>query len=154
MRPEVRAHYEEDASERDRLAALREARRVLRRGGLLAAAVISRVASTADGLTYGLLDEPGFEDIVERDLRDGVHIVPDHRPELFTTTHFHWPEEACDEVVEAGFTDVAASRSRAWRRGSRTSRPGSRTPPAATGCSRRSAGWSRCPRCWRPRRTC
>jgi SAM-dependent methyltransferase len=92
----------------ERLAALREASRVLRPGGLLAAAVISRVASTADGLKYGLLDEPGFEDIVERDVRDGAHIVPDHRPELFTTTHFHWPDEACGEVREAGFTDVAA----------------------------------------------
>jgi SAM-dependent methyltransferase len=92
----------------ERLAALREARRVLRPGGLLAAAVISRLASTADGLKYGLLDEPGFEDIVERDVRDGAHIVPDHRPELFTTTHFHWPDEACGEVREAGFTDVAA----------------------------------------------
>jgi hypothetical protein len=66
------------------------------------------VASTADGLRYGLLDEPGFEDIVERDLRDGAHVVPEHRPELFTTTHFHWPDEACAEVLEAGFTDVAA----------------------------------------------
>ena len=92
----------------DRLTALRDALRVLRPGGLLAAAVISRVASTADGLRYGLLDEPGFEDIVERDLRDGAHLVPEHRPELFTTTHFHWPEEACEEVLEAGFTDVAA----------------------------------------------
>ena len=81
---------------------------MLRPGGLLAAAVISRVASTADGLRYGLLDEPGFEGIIERDLREGAHIVPDHRPELFTTTHFHWPDEACDEVREAGFTDVAA----------------------------------------------
>jgi SAM-dependent methyltransferase len=92
----------------DRLTALRDALRVLRPGGLLAAAVISRVASTADGLRYGLLDEPGFEDIVERDLRDGAHVVPEHRPELFTTTHFHWPDEACAEVLEAGFTDVAA----------------------------------------------
>jgi SAM-dependent methyltransferase len=92
----------------ERLAALCEARRVLRPGGFVAAAVISRAASTADGLRYGLLDEDGFEAIVERDLREGRHVVPDHRPELFTTTHFHWPEEAVGEVDEAGFTDATA----------------------------------------------
>jgi SAM-dependent methyltransferase len=75
----------------ERLAALREARRVLRPGGVVAAAIISRFASTADGLRFGLLDEPGFDEVVEGDLREGAHLVPEHRPELFTTTHFHWP---------------------------------------------------------------
>jgi SAM-dependent methyltransferase len=92
----------------ERLAALREARRVLRPGGVVAAAIISRFASTADGLRFGLLDEPGFEEVVERDLREGAHLVPEHRPELFTTTHFHWPDEACGELRDAGFADVAA----------------------------------------------
>jgi SAM-dependent methyltransferase len=95
--------------ERDeRLAALREARRVLRPGGLLAAAVISRAASTGDGLRYALLDEEGFEAIAERDVREGRHVVPEHRPELFTTTYFHWPEEAVEELREAGLTEVEA----------------------------------------------
>jgi hypothetical protein len=70
--------------------------------------VISRVASTADGLGLGLLDEEGFEAIIERDLAEGRHVVPDNRPELFTTTYFHWPEEARDEVAAAGFRDVEA----------------------------------------------
>ena len=49
----------------------------LRRGGrcalsgVLAAAAISRFASTCDGLLRGYLDEPGFETIVERDVREG-----------------------------------------------------------------------------------
>jgi hypothetical protein len=30
------------------------------------------------------------------------------RPELFTTTHFHWPDEACGELCDVGFADVAA----------------------------------------------
>jgi SAM-dependent methyltransferase len=92
----------------ERLAALREARRVLRAGGLLAAAVITRAASTGDGLRYGLLDDEGFEAIVERDLREGRHVVPGHRPELFTTTHFHWPDEAVAELTDAGFAGVEA----------------------------------------------
>src|SRR4051794_27518547 len=60
----------------DRVAALAEARRVVRRGGVVAAAAISRYASTIDGLR-GLFDEEGFEAVVEQDLRDGRHVNPE-----------------------------------------------------------------------------
>jgi len=86
----------------DRVRALAEARRVLRPGGVLAAAAISRFASTCDGLLRGYLDEPDFEAIVERDLRDGQHRNPTGRPEWFTTAYFHLPEELGQEVTEAG----------------------------------------------------
>jgi hypothetical protein len=76
--------------------------RWLRPGGVLAAAAISRFASTLDGLLRGYLDEPGFEAIVERDLRDGQHRNPTGRPEWFTTAYFHLPEELAQEVGEAG----------------------------------------------------
>jgi ubiquinone/menaquinone biosynthesis C-methylase UbiE len=42
----------------DRLAALREARRVLTPGGVLAAATISRLASTFDGFGRGYFADP------------------------------------------------------------------------------------------------
>jgi len=42
----------------DRLQALREARRVLTRPGILVAAAISRYASALDGLVRGLLRDP------------------------------------------------------------------------------------------------
>jgi hypothetical protein len=71
-------------------------------GWVLAAAAISRFASTLDGLLRGYLDEPGFEAIVERDLRDGQHRNPTGRPEWFTTAYFHLPEELAQEVGEAG----------------------------------------------------
>jgi SAM-dependent methyltransferase len=86
----------------DRLRALAEARRVLRPDGVLAAAAISRFASTCDGLLRGYLDEPGFEAIVEGDLRDGQHRNPTGRPEWFTTAYFHLPDELALEVAEAG----------------------------------------------------
>src|SRR5205823_14844698 len=44
----------------DRIRALSEARRVLRPGGVLVAAAISRHASLLDGLTRGLVDDPAF----------------------------------------------------------------------------------------------
>jgi SAM-dependent methyltransferase len=86
----------------DRVRALVEARRVLRPGGVLAAAAISRFASMLDGLARGHLDDPDFEAIVERDLRDGQHRNPTGRPEWFTTAYFHLPEELGQEVTEAG----------------------------------------------------
>ncbi|HEX6677075.1 MAG TPA: class I SAM-dependent methyltransferase [Actinomycetes bacterium] len=86
----------------DRIAALAEARRVLRPGGVLAAAAISRFASTYDGLLRGFIDELGFEAIVERDVREGQHRNPTGRPHWFTTAFFHLPGELAEEVGEAG----------------------------------------------------
>ena len=100
----------------DRLRALAEARRVLRPGGIVVAAAISRFASTLDGLLRGYLDEPGFEAIVEGDLRDGQHRNPATRPEWFTTAYFHLPEELGREVTEAGLRleAVLAVEGPAW----------------------------------------
>jgi SAM-dependent methyltransferase len=87
---------------KDRLAALREARRVLRPGGVLVAAAISRFASALDGLRSGYLDDPAFAEIVERDLEDGHHRNPTNHPAYFTTAFFHRPEELRSEVEDAG----------------------------------------------------
>jgi SAM-dependent methyltransferase len=86
----------------DRLQALREAYRVVRPGGVVAAAAISRFASTYDGLLRGFLEDPRFEEIVERDVREGQHRNPTGRPDWFTTAYFHLPEELRYEVTEAG----------------------------------------------------
>lgn len=85
----------------DRLAALGEARRVLRPGGLLAAAAISRFASLLDGLLRDLLDADGWA-LVQRDLADGKHL-PEGDHALFTNAYFHRPEELQAEVEAAGF---------------------------------------------------
>jgi SAM-dependent methyltransferase len=89
----------------DRLAALREAHRVLRPGGLVAGAAISRFASLLDGLYGGYLSDPKFWPVVERDLEEGQHRSPQSPGELpiFTTAYFHRPEELRAEVEEAGF---------------------------------------------------
>jgi SAM-dependent methyltransferase len=88
----------------DRIAALREARRVLKTGGLLLSAYISRFASACDGIQEGALRDPVFAEIVNRDLTDGVHRNPTRRPEWFTTAYFHRPEEIAPEIAQAGLT--------------------------------------------------
>ena len=90
-------------SAHDRHTALVEAFRVLRRGGVLVAAGISRSASALDGLARELLGDPEFGRIVERDLRDGHHENPTDRIDYFTTAYFHRPDELRQEVADAGF---------------------------------------------------
>lgn len=90
----------------DRARAVAEARRVLRPGAPMLAAAISRFAPALDGLARGLLLEPGFEEVVERDLRDGQHRNPTRHPRWFTTAYFHEPAELKRELVDAGFGRV------------------------------------------------
>ncbi len=90
----------------DRLAALREAYRVLKPGGVIFAAAISRFASLSDGLFRGYFKDPAFRDIVAGDLATGQHRNPTNNPAYFTTAYFHRPEDLVREVSEAGFENV------------------------------------------------
>jgi ubiquinone/menaquinone biosynthesis C-methylase UbiE len=86
----------------DRLRALEEATRVLKRGGRLFAAAISRWASALDGLSRELLLDERFARILEQDLRDGQHRNPTERLDYFTTSFFHHPDQLAEEIRAAG----------------------------------------------------
>jgi hypothetical protein len=79
---------------------------VVRPGGFVFVAAISRFASLFDGLSRELLIDPRFASIVEQDLRDGQHRNPDRVPQWFTTAYFHHPAELPDEASEAGLDCV------------------------------------------------
>ena len=87
----------------DRLTCLREARRVLRPGGLLWAAAISHFASLLDSLSHGFFDDPVFESILDGDLKDGQHRNPTNNPIYFTDAFFHRPGELSRDLLAAGF---------------------------------------------------
>jgi len=89
----------------DRLSALSEAYRVLRTGGVLLAAGISRFASTLDGLRSEFLKDPRFVEIVNGDLKNGLHRNPTDNPDYFMDTFFHHPDELKAEVSNTGFKD-------------------------------------------------
>ena len=90
----------------DRIRALAEARRVCRPGGVVIVAVISRFASTLDGMREGYLEDPAFAAVAEADRRDGQHRNPTRHPAYFTTAYFHHPEEPAEECRAAGLKAV------------------------------------------------
>jgi ubiquinone/menaquinone biosynthesis C-methylase UbiE len=86
----------------DRVTALREAQRIVRKGGRVLAVGISRFASAFDGLFRRLLDDPTFVPIVQRDVAEGQHRNPTNHPDYFTTAFFPHPEEFKSEVEDTG----------------------------------------------------
>ena len=89
-----------------RLMALAEAKRIVKPGGVVFAAGISRFAALHDGFAREKLFEPGFLEMAEHDLATGVHLNPEQQPGWFTTACFHRPEELENEMTAAGFADV------------------------------------------------
>jgi SAM-dependent methyltransferase len=93
--------------EEDRLAALREAVRVVRPGGTIVVAAISRYASALDGLVRRLTLDPAFKQIRDRDLIDGQHRNEGGTGQYFTTAYFHRPEDLAAEMHQAGLRAVS-----------------------------------------------
>jgi ubiquinone/menaquinone biosynthesis C-methylase UbiE len=94
-------------SREDRLIALREAKRILRPGGVLLAVAITRYGSTLAGLKYWWLDEPAILEMIRREVTEGLHIKPPGWPDLFTTSYFHRPGELDSELEDAGLVHEA-----------------------------------------------
>jgi ubiquinone/menaquinone biosynthesis C-methylase UbiE len=100
----------------DRLACLKEACRVLRPGGLLWGAGISRFASLFDSLSAGFFDDPAFAAILARDLEEGQHRNSSGNPIYFTDAFFHRPGELSRDFLAAGFQvmEIAAIEGPGW----------------------------------------
>jgi ubiquinone/menaquinone biosynthesis C-methylase UbiE len=91
----------------DRVRAIEESGRVLRVGGRLFAATITRVASLVDALSRDLLGDAAFLSIVQRDIQTGQHRNPTDDISYFTDTFFHRRDEIRTEMEDAGFEVVA-----------------------------------------------
>lgn len=100
----------------DREEALKEAYRVLKKGGLIFSVGISRYASLLDGYFRNLIKDPDFFQIVEEDISNGQHRNFTNKLAYFTTAYFHQPEELKEEVSCAGFKiqDTIAIESFGW----------------------------------------
>jgi len=92
----------------ERLQALTEAFRVLKKGGLLVAAGISKFSSMTWGVSvYGekndFLDDPVFFNMIKEEMATGDHIRPKEYPNFIAESYFTTSEEMKNEMVEAGF---------------------------------------------------
>jgi ubiquinone/menaquinone biosynthesis C-methylase UbiE len=106
----------------ERLLALRESYRLLKPGGLLFTAAISRYATTlwavsVYGVKNNLLDEPVFRHMIEREIKDGNHIKnPASNYKGIGRSYFHLPGELESEIDSTGFmnTDVRGILGPCW----------------------------------------
>lgn len=105
----------------ERQLALKECLRLLKPGGLLFTAAITRYATTLWAVTTydrnGLLDETEFYEMLNREIKTGDHIKnPKSRYRGMGRSYFHLPGELKAEIETAGFrgTDVVGVIGPCW----------------------------------------
>ncbi|HEY7595963.1 MAG TPA: class I SAM-dependent methyltransferase [Actinophytocola sp.] len=86
----------------DRVRAYAEARRVVRPGGVVLGATISRWAPCYEVLLNGMAGSPEFVAAMRRSLDTGIRRDTLHLGDGFTTVYFHRPDELPGEVADAG----------------------------------------------------
>ena len=105
----------------DRMKALSEAWRVLKDGGILITAGISKFSSATWALSvYGngvdFIDDDIYMNMLEREMSKGEHIRPEEYPYVVANAYFHTIGGLRDEVREAGFevTESVAVEGCSW----------------------------------------
>jgi SAM-dependent methyltransferase len=86
----------------DRLRALGECKRVVRKGGRVLCGAISRFASMLAGFRFSRFDDPEFEAMVDRDLTGSQHRNPVAASRHLSTAFLHRPNELRYEIVTSG----------------------------------------------------
>lgn len=91
----------------ERLRALREATRILKKGAYLLGFAINRSASTIACLLNGLIHDRAFFEMCLEELTTGNHHPPSERPGILPKAYYHDPAELKKEIEEAGLEYVA-----------------------------------------------
>jgi ubiquinone/menaquinone biosynthesis C-methylase UbiE len=92
---------------RDRLAALRESRRILKKSGVLLAVAISRYAGAIAGLLTDRVWKPDFIESCRVEITSGIRrvsseAVRQRKVKPINTAYFHLPDEFSNEIKSAG----------------------------------------------------
>ena len=90
----------------DRRLALREAHRVLKRGGRLIAEVITRHAWMLDATAKGIIHDPDVRAEFALNMQTGLSADPATLRDGAFWAYFHRVEEVVPEVEHGGFSDV------------------------------------------------
>ena len=84
----------------DRIAAILEAKRVLKKGGIILGFAINATASTVVGLMNGMLHANSFFEMCKEELTTGIHNAPKDFPFLLADAFYHKPAELKAEFLE------------------------------------------------------
>jgi ubiquinone/menaquinone biosynthesis C-methylase UbiE len=87
-----------------RLAALKEAGRILKTGGTVIGFAITYAASTLAALQNGMFHQPDILQMCRQELQNGEHEPPAAFPGMLAQAFFHRPDQLILEFEEAGFT--------------------------------------------------
>ncbi len=88
--------------EEDRNRTIREARRVLKDGGIILAFAINCTASTLAGLLNGAIHKHTFFTMCKEELATGLHNPPDDHPWLLAEAYYHRPDQLQEEFTAQG----------------------------------------------------
>lgn len=88
----------------DRALAICEAKRVVKKGGIILGFAINYTASTLVGLLNGLIHKKTFFKMCKEELTKGMHNPPDDFPWLLAEAYYHNPVQLKDEFIKQGLT--------------------------------------------------
>ncbi|KAA1243895.1 bifunctional 2-polyprenyl-6-hydroxyphenol methylase/3-demethylubiquinol 3-O-methyltransferase UbiG [Aquimarina sp. RZ0] len=84
----------------DRDKTIKEAKRVLKNGGIILGFAINYTASTLVGLLNGLIHKKPFFEMCKEELITGIHNPPQEFPWLLAEAYYHKPEELKKEFTD------------------------------------------------------
>ena len=90
----------------DRLQTIQEAKRVLKKGGIVLGFAINSAASTVAGLLQGLIHKKPFFDMCKTVLTSGIHNPPKEFPWLLADGYYHKPKQLKKEFTSQGLEIV------------------------------------------------
>lgn len=88
----------------DRDLTIKEAKRVLKKDGIILGFAINSTASTLVGLLNGLIHKKPFLEMCKEELTTGVHNPPDEFPWLLAEGYYHKPEQLKAEFLQQELT--------------------------------------------------
>tara|TARA_R110002126_G_scaffold291790_1_gene458465 strand:- start:48630 stop:49451 length:822 start_codon:yes stop_codon:yes gene_type:complete len=100
----------------DRVATILEAKRVLKKGGIILGFAINATASTVVGLMNGMLHANSFFEMCKQELTTGMHNAPKDFPFLLADAFYHKPQDLKTEFLEQDleFINVFAVEGMIW----------------------------------------
>jgi SAM-dependent methyltransferase len=88
----------------DRIKAIVEAKRVVKKGGIILGFAINATASTLVGLMNGMIHAESFFNMCKEELTTGIHNAPKDFPFLLADAFYHKPQELKTEFLEQDLT--------------------------------------------------